>query len=345
MSWPRTFAILTRPSDWRPAGVVEQEILDELDFHIQMRTLDNASAGMSADEARQDAIRRFGDFKRIHKACRDVLLGERIMLQRVQAILTLVLLGAVICLGMEFYRGQHANEAATAQMLQKLDQLAKQPSAAVSAQFTVLEPLALDQLFPRDAKLTDVQREFRNWSEGTWPALDTAWWQTLSPTEKAAWEEKWLKQLSSGSEEKREVAIRCLTGAGCRKAVSEVLKIAVERVEKDNADRCEAVRALGILGDQSLVPELVPLTYHYNMNTRLWAQVALVRLAGENFGHNVTAWNKWWEKQGGKPPISEKPVVWATSSWMLSMLQGAEDPRKQDEMDRQQFTKGKQSSL
>ena len=109
-----------------------------------------------------------------------------------------------------------------------------------------------------------------------------------------------------------------------------MLKIAAERVEKDNADRCEAVRALGILGDQSLVPELVPLTYHYNMNTRLWAQVALVRLTGENFGRDVAAWKAWWEKQDGKPPISTETVAWATS---LDMLQYA-DPKKQEEMDR-----------
>ena len=355
MSWPQVFSILSRPPDSRPVRVVEQEILDELEFHIEMRTLDNVSAGMPADEARQDAIRRFGDFQRIHKACRQTLLGERIMLQRVQAILTLVLLGAVIVMGVELYRGQRASEAATALMIQKsdaatarmmrsLEKLAEKPAgnpdaqftarqpaaAAVSPQFEALEPSILDELFPRDAKLTDVQRGFRNWSEGTFSALDAAWWQSLSPTEKATWEEKWLKQLSSGSEEKRMMAIRCLAGAGCKRAVSQVLKIAAERVEKDNADRCEAVRALGILGDRSLVPELVPLTYHYNMNTRLWAQISLVRLTGENFGRDVAAWKTWWEKQGGKPPIDAKPVVWATSPEMLQYA----DPKKQDEMDR-----------
>jgi HEAT repeat protein len=359
MFWPRTLGILFRLPDSRPTRVVEQEILDELEFHVEMRTLDNVSAGMTADEARQDAIRRFGDFQRIHKACRQTLLGERLMLQRLQAVMTLVLLGAVIFLGVEFYRGRRANEAATALMIQKsdaatarmmqsLEKLAERPAgnpdarvatrqpaaAAVSPQFEALEPSALDQLFPRDAKLTDVQRGFRNWSEETFPALDAAWWQSLGATDKAAWEKEWLKKLSSGSEQNREVAIRCLAGAGCKKAVSQVLKIAAERVEKDNADRCEAARALGILGDRSLVPELVPLTYHYNMNTRLWAQISLVRLTGENFGRDVAAWKAWWEKQGGKPPIDAKPVVWATSEEMLQYA----DPKKQDEVDRQLAT-------
>ncbi|MGA2255998.1 MAG: permease prefix domain 1-containing protein [Thermoguttaceae bacterium] len=70
MSWLSTFAIVPRASDSRPMHVIEQEILDELEFHIGMRTLDNVAAGMSANEARQDALGRFGDFERIHKACR-----------------------------------------------------------------------------------------------------------------------------------------------------------------------------------------------------------------------------------------------------------------------------------
>jgi hypothetical protein len=124
MSWLQTAAAALRFPDPRPLPVLEQEILDELKFHLDMRTLDNLGAGMSAEEARQAAVRRFGDFDRIRKTCRRIILGERIMLQRVQAIVTVVLLGAVIALGVEFYRGQRANEAATARIMQVLDQLA-----------------------------------------------------------------------------------------------------------------------------------------------------------------------------------------------------------------------------
>ena len=216
-------------------------------------------------------------------------------------------------MGVELYRGQQANEAATALMMEKneaamatmmetLKQVPKQPSAALTPQFEPLEPAALDKLFPRDAKLTPVQRGFRDWSEGMLPALDAAWWQALTAKEKARWEDKWLTQLSSTSEKKREVAIRCLAIAGCKKAVPEILKIAAERVEKDNADRQEAVRALGILGDMSLVPELVPLTYHYNMNTRLWAQVSLVRLPART---SAATWPRG--KRGGRSKAESRP--------------------------------------
>ena len=74
-----------------------------------------------------------------------------------QTVLTLVLLGAVILLGVDFYRSQQANEAATARILETLEQVAKrQPMLASSPQFEVLEPATLDQMFPRDAKLTDA---------------------------------------------------------------------------------------------------------------------------------------------------------------------------------------------
>jgi hypothetical protein len=126
MSWLQTIAVFPHPPDSRPIPQLEQEILDELQLHIEMRTLDNENAGMSALGARQDALNRFGDFQRIHKACRRTLLGERIMLQRIQAVLTLVLLCAVVYMGVELYRGQRANKAATELMMQSLEKIANQ---------------------------------------------------------------------------------------------------------------------------------------------------------------------------------------------------------------------------
>jgi len=130
MSWQQAFPLFIQPPDSRPIREIEQEIVDELQFHIEMRTLDNVKAGMPPAAARQDAVRRFGDFERIHKACRNTLLGERIMLQRVQAVLTVVLLGAVIFLGVVVYRGQRANEEATTQMMQVLNTVAQKTASS-----------------------------------------------------------------------------------------------------------------------------------------------------------------------------------------------------------------------
>jgi hypothetical protein len=54
----------------------EREVEDELRFHIEMRTRDNIEAGMPAEDAMADAMRRFGDFDRIRAACEEIRRGR-----------------------------------------------------------------------------------------------------------------------------------------------------------------------------------------------------------------------------------------------------------------------------
>ena len=60
------------------AGTFEREIEEELQFHIEMRTRDNIAAGMSPEEAKDDALRRFGDFDHVNAECRSIS-HERLM--------------------------------------------------------------------------------------------------------------------------------------------------------------------------------------------------------------------------------------------------------------------------
>lgn len=129
MSMLEELAVFLRPPDTRPTSQIEEEIFDELDFHIQMRTEDNIGAGMAPREARADALRRFGEFERIRRVCRQTLLGERIMLQRIQAVLMVVLLVAVIYLGWQFYRWQEAQNTSMTQIMQTLERLEKNSPA------------------------------------------------------------------------------------------------------------------------------------------------------------------------------------------------------------------------
>jgi hypothetical protein len=50
----------------------ECEIEAELLFHIEMRTQQNIEAGMQPDTAKQDALKRFGDFDQLKDRCRKV---------------------------------------------------------------------------------------------------------------------------------------------------------------------------------------------------------------------------------------------------------------------------------
>jgi beta-lactamase regulating signal transducer with metallopeptidase domain len=188
-----------------------------------------------------------------------------------------------------------------------------------------------DREFPQDAKLNEAQRMFRDLSEiGDQGFLQAAQWQELDPQQKAD-EQRWLRRLKSENESARMLAIYALTAMGSKKAVPGILQIAADRKEKDNADREAACRALGILADLSVVPDLVHLTYHYNRDTRFWAQISLVRLTGENFGRDVDAWRRWWEKRGGKPLIAKEKIAWATSPECLQWA----DPKDMEKADHQ----------
>jgi predicted permease len=59
---------------WQPQRV-QDEIAEEFRFHVQMRARDNERAGMSADDARRDAERRFGSAARIGDTAYDVRGG------------------------------------------------------------------------------------------------------------------------------------------------------------------------------------------------------------------------------------------------------------------------------
>jgi Bacterial Ig-like domain len=93
-------------ADRRSIRDVEQEIRDELEVHLAMRTDELRQRGLPPAEARAAAVARFGDVERIRRACRKALLGERIMLQRLQVALIAVLLLAVIVLAYQVYSTQ-----------------------------------------------------------------------------------------------------------------------------------------------------------------------------------------------------------------------------------------------
>jgi RNA polymerase sigma-70 factor (ECF subfamily) len=116
--------------DCQSIAEIDREIVDELEFHVEMRTLDGIRAGMSPAAAREAALAKFGDFERIRRRCHRTLLGERIMLQRIQAVIMVVLLLAVVALGYQNYMAQRANEQTLADLRAALTKLSA--SAPVS---------------------------------------------------------------------------------------------------------------------------------------------------------------------------------------------------------------------
>jgi len=114
----------------RSISEIEQEIVDELEFHLAMLTEDNMNRGMTADAARAAALAQFGDFVAVQQKCRRALLGTRIMWQRIQIVLSAVLLASVLFLAYQLFSSQRANQAAIDNITSSLHRLAPATATA-----------------------------------------------------------------------------------------------------------------------------------------------------------------------------------------------------------------------
>jgi len=165
-----TLTTYLRPPDGRPMVQIEREIIDELQFHLEMRSEDNVRAGMSLEDARAEAQRRFGDFPRIHTMCRRIQLGERIMLQRIQFALTTMLLVVVVVMAIGFYKRQAQYDAA----LKGLHQSIEQMQAAVSGVLSSVQPVVVSTEPARgetevDPSMTEIRVTFnKEMVDGNW---------------------------------------------------------------------------------------------------------------------------------------------------------------------------------
>jgi predicted permease len=65
-----TFGQRLRSRFWRDR--VEDEVDAELEFHVEMRAREYETRGMPPAEAREAAIRRFGDIRRVNETCRTI---------------------------------------------------------------------------------------------------------------------------------------------------------------------------------------------------------------------------------------------------------------------------------
>lgn len=93
--WIEALGAFARPPDPRPTRAVVDDIAAELDFHLAMRAAELERAGLAPAAAAEEARRRFGDRAVIERQCRQTQLGERIMLQRFQVAVLIVVVAAL----------------------------------------------------------------------------------------------------------------------------------------------------------------------------------------------------------------------------------------------------------
>lgn len=155
----------------------------------------------------------------------------------------------------------------------------------------------------QSAVLAWTDRQFRSY-------FDARQFVGWTPTEVAALEARCLDALKGPQSREYYQAINTLGALHATNALPALRAIAYERVDKNNRDRWMAVRAIGMIGSQADVPELIHLVYHGNTNTRWWAQLALVQITGQNFSSDWNAWAKWWTDSKGVPAYNPKIIRW-----------------------------------
>jgi tRNA A-37 threonylcarbamoyl transferase component Bud32 len=160
--------------------------------------------------------------------------------------------------------------------------------------------------------LNEDQRLMSQWTDSKFRRFfDERTFDGWSNNERAGLERRLIDTLKGPRSDEYYQAINSLGALRSLNALPALREIAFDRREKDNRDRWMSVRALGLLGDKQSAPEMIHLLYHYNVNTRWWAQISLVRLTGQNFGKDWQAWGKWWNSQNSQPPFNPEIIRWS----------------------------------
>jgi len=202
-------------------------------------------------------------------------------------------------------------EAAKAKKLnQGLQQLLEPPAAKLSGQAPTLRANT-NAAADFTSLLNDDQQAVLAWTERQFRSFfDARSFEGWSDEDRATLERKLIDSLKGPRSQEYYQAINTLAALRSTQALPALREIAFDRAEKDNRDRWMATRALGIIGDKESVPKMIHLLYHYNSNTRWWAQISLVRLTGTNFAKDWNAWGKWWNDQNGQPPFKPEIIRW-----------------------------------
>lgn len=192
--------------------------------------------------------------------------------------------------------------------------------------------------------LNEFQKEYTRWDEKAFVA-DYNLTLPEDKNELKTLEKKWIERLEGEEPVRTEYngtdgftkAIVGLTMLKSPKAKELLANIAGERVLKDNAYRHTATKMLGELGDPAAIPDLIPLVYHFNFNTRADAQISLVRLTGQNFGNDAAAWGKWYNDHRGKLGKDLSEFDPTTVDWSCgendAEIRFYSDPKNQKDMD------------
>jgi len=104
-----------------PVAITEADIREELECHVELRTLENLSSGMTPEEARKDAEARFGNFEQNVRECCHAANGIRGWLKHVQFAMVAMLVIAICWLATSMFRMQSRYESELTTLREQLE--------------------------------------------------------------------------------------------------------------------------------------------------------------------------------------------------------------------------------
>ena len=135
--------------DPRDDQQIDAEIDDELAFHIDQATRELVEAGQSDDDAKVNALARFGNVNTIKTQCKRIALEERIMLQRINLVLMIVVLLGVAFVSVQMYVTQKHNTLALQAIVSDLaDMKTTAAQASRDGKVTILGAVSRPGLYP-----------------------------------------------------------------------------------------------------------------------------------------------------------------------------------------------------
>src|SRR5262245_1845129 len=113
---------------------IDRDLADELEFHIAMTVRDLVAQGVDRQAARDAARRQFGDVESIKRQCKRIALQERIMLQRINFIMMIIVTGLLIAVCVQVWTTQQHNTQALRAITAEITHVRMNTEGALSAQ-------------------------------------------------------------------------------------------------------------------------------------------------------------------------------------------------------------------
>lgn len=181
MGLPATLRKVLPLVSLRSAAEVDHDICEELEFHLAMATADNQRQGMTAQEARQAAEARFGDFAASRRACQRIDLGAQMWLRRCQLMLLVVLAAAVVYQGLLLVRTRSDSRQRIDELTQTIEQLQASQLASETTHTTAEQEVEHSQeAFRRELRDERNAESLAHWSlEGDVLARPWSDWRAL----------------------------------------------------------------------------------------------------------------------------------------------------------------------